>query len=566
MKILSSNIIKKAVLFSASFVFASFLLYPASLFLKERLGFDVFSEKYADFYLAVALVVFAAVLYKLSIWWFKLIKFNFKLIKFKPIRGKLFFSSKSIKGFIKKSFSEGLPEEQIIAKLKLLGYEENRTKLNLLEIKTQIKEEQKSRERIDEGVFIVNEWEDKKRIVKSARLADLIFLALRIFKVKPARTILTILGIGVSFGVILFLVSLGYGLQRQILGQIASSDAAVTLDVFSPKQEILAINDKTIEAVAALPNVLKVSPVASLDGQAVMGNLSFETVFMGVSPDFKQNGALKILNGEFFDTEEKEEAVISSVFLKILNKTPAEIMKSELTLTYSLPATDQAAGGKTKIFQEKNKFKVVGVAEDENNNYIYLPFAFLHKLNLPSYSFLKVKVKEAKYLDEVRSKIIEQGFTVSTISDTIEQANKIFNSLQIILGLFGVAALIVAVIGMINTMTIALLERIQEIGIMKVIGAADKDIEKLFLFESLVIGFSGGLSGLVIGFLSSQTFNLGINFLAKALGGNKVNLFYYPPWFIVTIVIFASLVGLVTGAIPARRAGKMDPLQAIRYK
>lgn len=99
--------------------------------------------------------------------------------------------------------------------------------------------------------------------------------------------------------------------------------------------------------------------------------------------------------------------------------------------------------------------------------------------------------------------IIERGFTVSTISDTIERANKIFNALQIILGLFGIAALVVAVIGIINTMTIALLERIQEIGIMRVIGVADKDIEKLFLLESLVIGFLGGLSGLIIGFASS---------------------------------------------------------------
>lgn len=111
-----------------------------------------------------------------------------------------------------------------------------------------------------------------------------------------------------------------------------------------------------------------------------------------------------------------------------------------------------------------------------------------------------------------------------------------------------------------------MLERIQEIGIMKVIGASDKDVKRLFLLESLIIGFFGGISGLVMGLLSSQLFNLGINFLAKTLGGAGVKLFYYPIWFIFVIIIFASFVGVLTGVIPARRAEKMDPLQALRYK
>ena len=136
------------------------------------------------------------------------------------------------------------------------------------------------------------------------------------------------------------------------------------------------------------------------------------------------------------------------------------------------------------------------------------------------------------------------GFSVSALSDTVEQANKIFRAIQIVLALFGFGALIVAVIGMVNTMTITLLERINEIGIMKVIGASDKDVKKLFLTESVIIGTLGGMSGLAVGFLGAKLFNLGVNILAQTLGGESINLFAFPIWFLTTIIVFSSIVGL----------------------
>ncbi|OGZ41172.1 MAG: hypothetical protein A3I20_03630 [Candidatus Portnoybacteria bacterium RIFCSPLOWO2_02_FULL_40_15] len=115
-------------------------------------------------------------------------------------------------------------------------------------------------------------------------------------------------------------------------------------------------------------------------------------------------------------------------------------------------------------------------------------------------------------------------------------------------------------------MTITLLERINEIGIMKVIGASNKDVKKLFLTESVIIGTLGGVSGLIVGFLGAKLFNFGINILAQTLGGQPINLFAFPLWFLITIIVFSSAVGFLTGFTPARRAAKMDPLQALRYK
>lgn len=480
----------------------------------------------------------------------------------------LIISDKVLENFVKKLLSEGFYFSQIADKLKGLGYSNKKIDLIFLKLKEKINKEEFLRIRAhlakNERIVIkVAKEKTKKEKIKKTKFIDLIRLALRIFKVKPTRTILTILGIGVSFGVILFLVSLGYGLQKQILRQISSSEAILTLDVFSPKPDVLAINDETIKNFLNMPHIEKASPVAVLNGQANLNNVSFEAVFTGVDESFKESGNLNIISGRFFKQDEPE-IVITSFFAKLLNKKPEEIINSSVAITFFIPSKDNP--DQTEAVKEQKNFKIVGISDDETNNFIYTPFSVLQKFNLHSYGSVKIKVGGSAYLEEVRSKILEEGYSASTISDTIEQANKIFSALQIVLALFGIAALVVAVIGMINTMTIALLERIQEIGIMKVIGASDKDIEKLFLLESLVIGFLGGVSGLALGFVSSQLFNVGLNILAKTLGGAKINLFYYPTWFILSIVVFASLVGVLTGLIPARKAGKMDPLQALRYK
>ena len=111
-----------------------------------------------------------------------------------------------------------------------------------------------------------------------------------------------------------------------------------------------------------------------------------------------------------------------------------------------------------------------------------------------------------------------------------------------------------------------LLERTEEIGIMKSIGASDMIISVMFFMESAIMGFLGGLSGVLIGWLGGKGFNLIINMIAVRFGGQEVSLFYSPLWFVLTIVGFSAIVGFLTGLVPARRASKIDPLDALRYK
>jgi len=169
-------------------------------------------------------------------------------------------------------------------------------------------------------------------------------------------------------------------------------------------------------------------------------------------------------------------------------------------------------------------------------------------------------------LEPVREQLLTHGLLVSALSETVDQARKVFNIVRLILGLFGIITLVVSAIGMLNTMTIALLERTQEVGIMKAIGASDFDIWKLFLAEAMIMGFFGGVGGIAMGYLSANLFNLGINALAKAFGGQSLNFFQTPSWFVLTIVMFSVTVGMITGLWPARRASRLDPLDALKYK
>jgi putative ABC transport system permease protein len=179
---------------------------------------------------------------------------------------------------------------------------------------------------------------------------------------------------------------------------------------------------------------------------------------------------------------------------------------------------------------------------------------------------LKVKVDNHANLEAVRNAILAKGYIVSALSDVIDQASKVFSIVQLVLGFFGLVALIVSAIGMFNTMTIALMERTNEIGIMRSIGITRRDIQTMFLVESMVMGLLGGLGGLLLGAVVGESLNVFMNVLAHRFNGPSVNLFLAPLWFVAFIIIFSAVIGLLTGVYPSVRASKLNPLDALRYK
>lgn len=402
------------------------------------------------------------------------------------------------------------------------------------------------------------------------KFKDLFLLSTRMFKARPSRTFLTILGMSVGIGAIIFLVSFGYGLQSTLLQKITTSDSLLTLDVTPDRAKAVALNQSAVEKIGAVSGVVKISPAYQLDTRGNMDNLSADFTSMVVAPDYIKLGGLKASAGILLSDDDPSGIAISTSTAKIFGKEPVELIGKNITLSFSTPKNsngDSVLGNATeKIAVPESQFKILGIF-DSDDSLIYVNSKALESnVQAPSFAQLKVKCQESKLMPGVQGEIINLGFAVSSISDTVDQANKIFGIIKAVLMLFGCIALIVSAIGMFNTMTITLLERTEEIGIMKSIGASDGMISWMFIMESTIMGFLGGLIGIIIGWTEGEIFNLLINLIAVHFGGEKVSLFYSPLWFVSAVIIFSAFVGLLTGIVPARRASRIDPLEALRYK
>ena len=398
-------------------------------------------------------------------------------------------------------------------------------------------------------------------------ITDIFRLATRMFRTNRSRTILTILGISVGIGAILFLVSLGYGLQEMILKRITTSDALLSLDVSTGDLETLKINKDSMSAIKDISGVEKLSPLVSTQVQMGVDDISSELTANFVDSNYFRLDGTVLKKGEFYKDEagDKKKLIISSSALQLFNLSEEEAFGKAIKFSVFLPQKED-----DKIIRDSKDlgqdYRIVGIIEEEGSNYVYLPFAVSEDLEIFDYSKVKVKVDKKDNLEAVRTAVVDKGYIVSALSDVIEQANQVFGIVQIVLASFGIVALIVSAIGMFNTMTIALLERTQEIGIMKALGATSLDIWNMFLAESVIIGFFGGLGGIMIGLAGGEAFNYAVNLLAGAFGGEKIDMFFTPYWFVLLIISFSTFVGLITGFYPARRAANISALEALRYK
>jgi putative ABC transport system permease protein len=181
------------------------------------------------------------------------------------------------------------------------------------------------------------------------------------------------------------------------------------------------------------------------------------------------------------------------------------------------------------------------------------------------YQRAKVKVKDIKYVQGVQDAINEMGFQTHSLNDILKSMQEQSRTIQLILGGIGAISLLVAALGITNTMIMSIYERTREIGIMKVIGAALRDIKRLFLFEAGMIGFLGGLLGIGISFLLSFLLNTLSGSAGYYMGmGGEVKISVIPLWLVFAVIALSTLVGLVSGYYPARRAMKLSALEAIK--
>lgn len=384
------------------------------------------------------------------------------------------------------------------------------------------------------------------------------------FKARPTRTLLTVLGMGVGIGAVLFLVALGYGIQRAMLETITTSDSLLSLDVYSggDKKNITAGEAQDLKNISGVDLV---SPVLETPVQVEYGGFTTDSKVMAVEPVFFDLDGMKMAGGSKLNDQDPEGLIITATFAKIFGKAPEEMLGEEIKIF--MPDTDVKNQGSSSGYVysgESRNFHVTGFSENKEN----MAYFNLKKVDGDdlSYSRLKIKCQSDDVVAKVRETIAAKNFSVSALSDIIEQVNKVFAVVRVVLGFFGLIALLVSAIGMFNTMTVTLLERTEEIGIMKSIGASKGDILIMFVFEATIMGFLGGICGIILGLATAAVFNFIVNLIAGHFGGMPVSLFYFPLWFLGVILFSGALVGFFTGLVPAKKAGSTDPLDALRYK
>jgi ABC-type antimicrobial peptide transport system permease subunit len=259
------------------------------------------------------------------------------------------------------------------------------------------------------------------------------------------------------------------------------------------------------------------------------------------------------------------QAVVNIAMLKILGINENDAIGKTFSTSF-IVVGDLLLEDQPKIESDAADYTIVGVVPTEDAPYYYVPFVDLRGLGITAYSQLKVVSKQAEDLDKVRKQIESYGYSSRSVADTVKQIDQLFASLRVVLVIVGMVALSIAALGMFNTLTVSLLERTREVGLMKAMGMKSHEVQELFLTESLVMGFFGGLGGIILGWLMGKTLSLVVSLFSLSNGLGIMDVSYLPLNFIVFIFVISMIVGIFTGIYPARRATNISALNALRYE
>lgn len=260
-----------------------------------------------------------------------------------------------------------------------------------------------------------------------------------------------------------------------------------------------------------------------------------------------------------------KQAVVNKAVLSIIGMSESEAVGKKISLTF-VAVGDLTEGESDRIESVPTDYTIVGVTPEEGTPVVYVPFIELRSLGITRISQIKVIADDKDSLPGVRASIEAMGYGTVSVVDTVSQINSLFASFRLVLAVIGMVALSVATLGMFNTLTVSLLERTREVGLMKAMGMKSEEVRELFLTESMIMGFYGGLLGLLIGFGVGKLLSLILSSVAIARGVGFVDVSVVPFSFVMTVVALSLVVGILTGYYPAKRATKISALNALRYE
>lgn len=261
----------------------------------------------------------------------------------------------------------------------------------------------------------------------------------------------------------------------------------------------------------------------------------------------------------------KRQAVLNRAALKVLGIDEQDSIGKTFSASFVVVG-DLLADSEEKLESSPAEYVVVGVTPEEKTPVFYIPFIDVRSLGITNYSQVKATVTDQAVLSDARRRVEATGYVTRSVADTVAQINSLFSTAKTVLALLGVTALAVAALGMFNTLTVSLLERTREVGLMKAMGMKAPEVRELFLTESMIMGVFGGTLGLASGFLAGKLLGVALSIFGMSAGLGFMDISSVPLPFALFILLLSLVVGLVTGIYPARHATKISALNALRYE
>ncbi len=380
---------------------------------------------------------------------------------------------------------------------------------------------------------------------------------------KKLRTILTMTGVLVGIGAVIFLLAFGLGLRDLVTNQVVDSSSIRTIDVVPAKAQLVQLGDENIKRIERTNGVSKVAPVYYYAGKTEFNNAKVESVVYGVDEGYKEMVQFKRVEGVVPQFSDAKTLVVNTAYIQALGiKNPQQILGKELTLKVGVRVPTEQGEEKKTI---THSAVVRSVIDSGSGAELYISSDVFTQNGVDSASQLKVLVDDKSYVDAVQKKVETLGFTSTSPLQTLEQINQFFVILNLLFIGFGGIGLLIATLGMFNTLTVSLLERTKEIGLMVALGARRRDVRRLFVVESVSLSVLGGLLGIIGSACISAVVNRIMQQLSRARGADDVfSLFSYPWWLHASVLGFSVALGLLVVVLPARRAARINPIEALK--
>jgi putative ABC transport system permease protein len=443
---------------------------------------------------------------------------------------------------------------------------------------------------------------------------DLVDLAARNLREALFRNSLTTVGIGVGVASLVAMLSLGVGLQNLASDRLSHSglfDAIIVTPKANfpgfgraertppagPTETPKPLDDEARHAIAALPNVTEVYPEIRFPTEIHYNGNPYSTIVAGIPESDRTGGSFDGMQGHFFSGPATDEAILQIDLARQLSPNqPDALIGKDLVLRYAertpLPTGGGANSGAAgfSIVPHEEKLRVVGVVETEpsagmgtfGRGRLLIPLQLAETLQATqtndlrdllrdtptkkTYDNLTVRLKDAVDVKIAEDTIKNMGFSAFSLLDATRSLRLVFAVFDLLLGIFGSLALVVASLGIINTLVMAILERRREIGVLKALGAADRDVQRLFFAEAAAMGLLGGIFGVAVGWLIGQALNFGTNVYLSRQQLPSITIAAVPLWMVAAAIIFSVGVSLAAGIYPASRAAKLNPVEALRYE